>query len=104
DITALGHLEGDAVRRHLDDAVDFRYHIAAALEQHPIVDLQAQPADLVFVVKGGVPDRGSAKLYGLQLGYRRERARAADLYADIQEPRCGLPSGKFHRDGPSWRF
>src|SRR5439155_6311516 len=104
DGTTRWHLERDAIRRPLDDGDDLRYHIAAALEQNPIVDLQTEPADFIFIEKRGVPDGRAAKLHRFQLGYRCERAGAPDLHADIHEPRCGLPRGEFYSDRPSGGF
>src|SRR3989454_7651991 len=55
--TTRRHLERNAIRRSLDHGDDLRYHVAATLEQNAIVDLQAEPADFIFIVKRGVPDR-----------------------------------------------
>src|SRR5206468_8037449 len=93
-----------AVRRALDNADDFRYDVAAALDENTIVDGEAEAADLVFIVKRGVANRGAAKLNRLEHGYWRQRARAADLDADIHEPRRRLARRELHGNGPSRRF
>ncbi len=48
------------MRALLDNAHDFRDHVAAALHQHRVADLDAQPRDFVFVVQRGARYRHAA--------------------------------------------
>src|SRR5437764_13172399 len=78
DRTARRHFEWDAVGRALDNADDFRYDVAAALDQDAIVDGETEAPDFIFIVQRGVANGGAPKLNRLEHSHRRYRARAAD--------------------------
>ena len=87
-----------------DDFQDFRNNVAAAFNQNPVTDTQAEPLDLVFVVQGRARNSDAAELYRLQHRHRCQRARAADLHNDIVDPGRRLARRILVSDRPARRF
>ena len=102
-LAACGTAAGRALRLH---AHHFRNHVAAALDQHRVADLHAQPLDFVFVVQRGARHRDAAHLHRLQMRHRRQRAGAAHLHFDVLDHGLRLPRGILDTRWPSaalWR-
>ena len=86
------------LRQHADH---FRNHVARAAHDHGIADMHVLAANLVFVMQGGIADRGAADEHRLQLGDRREFAGAPDLHFDVAHNGELLFRRKFVRHGPA---
>ena len=67
-------------------AHDLRDHVAGAAHDDRVADPQVAPADLVLVVQRDVGDRRAADEHGFESRDRRDRAGAADLHVDRDEP------------------
>src|SRR5215211_1488392 len=99
EIVRLGTL-GPFLR---NDAEHLRDHIAGTLDHHRIAKAHIQPRDLVGIVQGGVLHHYATDRHRLELGDRRQRARAADLDLDRLDQRRGLFGRELVRDGPARR-
>lgn len=86
-----------------NDAYDLRNHVARALHDHRVADADVLARDFILVVQRRVGDDDAPDRDGLQLRYRRHRARAAHLNVDGFEDRLRLLRREFMRDGPAWR-
>ncbi len=104
DRALLRHAERPAARALLDDADHFRDHVAAALDEHRVADLDAEPLDLVFVVQRGAGDRNAADVNRLQMRHRRERSGAAHLDLDPFDHGGLLARRELEGDGPARRL
>ena len=100
----LRHAKQLAMRALHLDANHFRNHIAASLHHYRVADLQAQPRDLVFVVKRRPRHRNAAHHLRRQMRNRRQRARSPHLHRDIDDFGLYLPRRIFERDGPARRL
>ncbi len=68
-----------------------------------VADADVLARDLVLVVQRRVGNDHATHRNRLELGHRRQRARAAHLDLDIAQDRCRLLGRKLVRDGPSRR-
>jgi hypothetical protein len=84
-----------------DDAHDLRDHIAGAAHDHGVADAGVLARDLVLVVERGVGDDDAAHRHRLELGGGRQRAGAAYVDHDVEEPGGGFLGGELVRDGPA---
>ena len=82
-------------------ANDLRYHVARAAHDDGVADAQVAPADFVLVVQRHIGHRGAADEHGLEPGHRRDRAGAADLHVDRDEPCRHLFGREFVRNRPA---
>ena len=80
-----------------------RDHVAGALHQNRVADAHVLALDLVLVVQGGVGDDDAADGHRLELGDRRQRARAADVDLDRLDDRRRLLGRELVRDRPARR-
>ncbi len=102
--TLLRHVERTPRVALLDDAHDSGNHVAAALDQHFVADLDAQPSDFVLIVKRGPRHRDAADRHRPQVRDRRQCARPGHLYVDVLDHRGRLSRGVLVGDGPARRF
>ena len=100
--TVLRHVERFAVDALCDHPNHFRNHVATALDQHRIADLDAQTLDLILVVQGRARDRHAADHHASQVRHGSQSAGSTDLYANALDHRLLLPGGKLDCDGPPW--
>ncbi len=103
DRALVGHNELDlaAGALLLDDLDDLGNHLARALHDHRIADANVLAADLVLVMKRRVGDGDPADLHRFEIGHGRERAGAADLYANVVDARRDLLRGVLIRNCPT---
>ena len=103
----LGHHEFFCAARMIfvfDDLRDFRNHVAAALDLHPVADLHAEALDLVHVVQGRVADGGAADRNRSEHRNRSKFSRAPDLHANVFELRDSGARRVFVGDRPARGF
>src|SRR5262249_15648955 len=104
DRAMFGHAKSNSIATFLHNANDFGNHVAAALEKNAIVELHAEPCDLVLVVQSRVADRGPTPLGRIRLCHWCQSPRPADLHADVQQPGCRLTGAKLDGECPARRF
>src|SRR5207245_3732625 len=102
DRAVLGHSKRAAVAALTQHAHDFGDHVAAALHQHSVTDLDAEAADFVFVVQRSPRHGDAADIHRLEKCDGSERSGSADVDVDIVDDGFGLLRGEFERDGPAW--
>src|SRR5579871_3899554 len=88
----------------VDDLRDFRDHVAATLDLHPVADLYSQALDLIHVVQRGIADGCTADQYGRQHRDRSQFSRAAHLNPDIFQLSDAGTSRVFVGDCPARGF
>ena len=89
------------VRRASRGATNLWDDLARPLHHHPVADEQALAADVVLVVQGCHPHRGSAHVDRLQDGVWVQAAGAPHVDAYVQQPGDGLGGGELVGYGPS---
>ena len=101
----LGHLVGLGALGPLleHDAHHLRDHVAGAADDHRVADADVLARDLVLVVQRGVGHDHAADRHRLELGGRRERAGAADLDLDVEQPVVASCGRELVGDGPARR-
>ncbi len=82
---------------------DLRDDVAGALDSHAVADAQAEPLDLVAIVKRDVGDDHAAYAHRCQPTDGRQLARAPDLDVDRFQRRLRLLRREFVGEAPAWR-
>ena len=100
----LGDAEFAPVGRTLHHFDHLRDHLAGALDEHRVADLDAQALDLVHVVERCVAHRDPAHVHRFEVRHGSERAGAADLDADVLHHGRGLARRILEGDGPARRL
>ena len=83
------------------DLDHLRDDVARALHAHIVADAHVEQLYLVFVMQRRVGDDDAADRHGMQLGDRRQRAGAPDLYLYGLDAGGGLLGGEFVGDRPA---
>src|SRR5438128_633361 len=100
----LGHAEGTAGFALSGYTHNFGNHVAAALDQDFVADLDAEPGDLVLVVEGRARDGDTTHWDWLQMRDGGKSAGAANLHADVLDGGGRLPGGVLVGDRPARGF
>ncbi len=80
---------------------DLRDHLARALDQDHVPDAEVLAGDVIEVVQRGELDRRAGDLDGLEHRVRVERARAAHVDPDVEQPGDGHVGRELVGDGPA---
>ena len=80
---------------------NLRDNITGALNDHTIANANIFASNLICIMQRRILHHDTADRYRLQLGDRRQRARAPDLNINIIELGGGLFGREFMRDSPA---